>query len=172
MIALTSQYDLSADRDDHARQDRRRLEPDRHHRSRRTAALLVFVDRHRAAVADPSGWSGLRGVKRCAAMASPRHVARIARTPHRTHRPVAGAVVVAGRAARRWHPHPTAISLDQIADEVVRGSRHDADRPQRRFTRNHRHHAFGDGMMEPVTDRGSDGPIPQTQESRTFPVHG
>ncbi|MDT5143028.1 MAG: hypothetical protein QOI79_2382 [Mycobacterium sp.] len=44
----------------------------------------------------------------------------VARTPHRADRPAWIAVVVAGQAARRRHNRPSALSLDQIAHEVIR----------------------------------------------------
>ena len=86
----------------------------------RSAALLVFVHRHGASVAESAVRPGLWRVKGCAAMASPLHVPVVACAPHRRHRPAPVAVVVAGGAARRWDDHPSALGFNQIADEVVR----------------------------------------------------
>ena len=64
--------------------------------------------------------SWLRCVKGCAAMAAPFHVAVAAAAPDRSDFPARIGVVVAGRAARRRHDHPSALGFKQIADEVVR----------------------------------------------------
>jgi len=55
----------------------------------------------RASIAESAMRTGLRRVKGCAAMAAPRHMAPIARTPDRIHRPAPVAVGMAGRTARR-----------------------------------------------------------------------
>jgi hypothetical protein len=63
--------------------------------------------------------SGLRRVKHCAAMASPRHVPPVAGAPDRTHRPASVAVVVAGGAARRRHHDPALPRGHEVTDKVV-----------------------------------------------------
>jgi hypothetical protein len=61
----------------------------------------------------------LRCVNRCAAMASPHHVAPVACAPHRRNRPTPLAVAVAVGAARWWHHDPSAIGGHEVTDEVV-----------------------------------------------------
>jgi hypothetical protein len=54
--------------------------------------------------------SRLRCVNRCAATAPPHHVAAVAGAPHLRNRSARVGVVVAVRAARGWHDHPSALS--------------------------------------------------------------
>jgi hypothetical protein len=63
--------------------------------------------------------SWLRCVKGCAAMAAPRHMPAIARTPHGADRPTTVAVLVAVQTARRRHNDPAALGGHEIAYEVV-----------------------------------------------------
>ena len=65
-------------------------------------------------------WDRLGCVKGCAAMAAPRHMPAIARTPYGADGPTTVAVGVAGRAARRGDHHPTAIGGHEVAYIVVR----------------------------------------------------
>jgi hypothetical protein len=82
--------------------------------------MFVLPHRDWAFVADSAVRSRLRCVKGCAAMAAPRHMPTIARTPHRADGPTTVAVLVAVRAARRRHNDPAALGVDKIAHEVVR----------------------------------------------------
>ena len=64
--------------------------------------------------------SRLRRVKRCAAPASPHHVAPVACAPDGTDRPAWVAVIVTVGAAGWWHHDPSAISGYEVANKVVR----------------------------------------------------
>src|ERR1700733_5308019 len=82
--------------------------------------LFVFPYRDGASVADSAVRPGLWRVKRSPATASPLYVAIAAAAPDRSDFPAGIAVGVAVGAARRWHDHPAAHSVYEVADEVVR----------------------------------------------------
>jgi hypothetical protein len=85
----------------------------------RCLALFVFPNGDGADVADSAVRPGLRRVDRLPALAAPRHVSVVARTPHRADRPARVAVGVAVGAAGGWYDDPAAFGWYEVADEVV-----------------------------------------------------